>query len=215
MHIGRLLWIAMVASVFICTDGCRKPSADSRKDKPSNVRAEAVIQGEEPPSVLFDIKAASSTPISRDVPLYDCTYQARGKTAKFRLQFKIKQSTAGDLPIGWAEGKFIAVEGSDNSALLEDLQKALEAKHAPGKQARTVELPFEAAVLGQKQSRSDSGAYSSAPAGDWMSIKIFLPKGGDDGEVFLDLNPVLGKAEFSIKDSDYGDYLLEQFAKVL
>jgi hypothetical protein len=41
-----------------------------------------------------------------------------------------------------------------------------------------------------------------------------LPKGGDEGEVLLNLNPVLGRGEFSIKDEDYGDYLLRQFAKV-
>jgi hypothetical protein len=49
-----------------------------------------------------------------------------------------------------------------------------------------------------------------------MTIKLFLPKGGhDQGEVFLNLNPLLGKGEFSLKDSDYGDYLLKQFAQVL
>jgi hypothetical protein len=49
-----------------------------------------------------------------------------------------------------------------------------------------------------------------------MTIKLFLPKGGhDQGEVFLNLNPLLGKGEFSLKDSDFGDYLLKQFAQVL
>jgi len=46
-------------------------------------------------------------------------------------------------------------------------------------------------------------------------LRLFLPKGGDDGEVFLNLNPVLGKAGFSIKGSDYGNFLMEQLAKVL
>ena len=49
---------------------------------------------------------------------------------------------------------------------------------------------------------------------EWIVLKLFLPKGGDKGEVFLNLNPVLGRGEFSIKDEDYGDYLLRQFAKV-
>jgi hypothetical protein len=33
--------------------------------------------------------------------------------------------------------------------------------------------------------------------------------------VFLNLNPVSGEAEFSMKDPYYGDYVLEQLAKVL
>jgi len=46
-------------------------------------------------------------------------------------------------------------------------------------------------------------------------MKIFLPKGSDDGEVFLNINRIDGKGEFSIKDSDYGDYVLNALAKVL
>ena len=38
---------------------------------------------------------------------------------------------------------------------------------------------------------------------------------GDEGEVFLNLAPALGKAEFSIKDSDYGNFVVGQLAKVL
>jgi hypothetical protein len=123
---------------------------------------------------------------------------------------------AGDVvPIAAAEGKFLAVAGSENSALLEDLMKTLEAKRLPTPGTREAELAFDAAVLGEKQSRSSAGGYSDNPPGDWKLIKIFLPKGGDEGEVFLNVNPVLGKAEFSIKDSDYGDYVLGQLAKVL
>ena len=119
------------------------------------------------------------------------------------------------MPLTWGEGKFLAVTGSDNTILLQDLKKALDAKHVPQKSRRVAELAFDAVILGEKQSRDSSGGYSSNPAGDWITIKLFFPKGGDEAEVFLNLNPVLGKGEFSIKDSDYGDYLLREFAKVL
>jgi len=46
-------------------------------------------------------------------------------------------------------------------------------------------------------------------------VKLFLPKGGDDGEVFLNINPLLGKGEFSIKDADYGDFVVQELARVL
>jgi hypothetical protein len=122
---------------------------------------------------------------------------------------------SGDVPMPWAEGKFIAVPGSDKGALLEDLKKALEAKHLPTGPQQIVELPLDAAVLTEKQSRSPAGGFSNNPPGDWVLIKIFLPKGGNEGEVFLNLTPTLGKGEFSIKDSDYRDYILEVFAKGL
>ena len=38
-----------------------------------------------------------------------------------------------------------------------------------------------------------------------MIVKLFLLKGGDDGEVFLNTNPLLGKGEFSIKDGHYSE----------
>jgi hypothetical protein len=45
-------------------------------------------------------------------------------------------------------------------------------------------------------------------------MKIFLGQGGQ-GEVFLNINPILKKGEFSIKDSDCGDIVLSQLAQVL
>ena len=121
---------------------------------------------------------------------------------------------SGEIPLAPGGGRFLAVAGSDSSVLLDDLMKALEAKQAPTRSPRIAELPFDAVVLGVQQSLSSNG-YSENPPGDWMLLKIFLPKGGDEGEVFLNLNPVLGKAELSIKDSGYGDYVVGQLAKVL
>jgi len=46
-------------------------------------------------------------------------------------------------------------------------------------------------------------------------MKIFIGEGDQKGEVFLNLNPVLGKGQFSIKDPDYGDTVLGQLASVL
>ena len=39
--------------------------------------------------------------------------------------------------------------------------------------------------------------------------------GGDQGEVFFNFSPKLKKAEFEIKDSDYGDFVVAELAKVL
>lgn len=113
------------------------------------------------------------------------------------------------------EGKFLAVAGSENLVLLQALKKALDAKTIPKASRRVEELAFDAIVLGQNQSRGPSGSFSNNPPGEWIAIKIFLPKGGDNGELFLNLNPTLGKGEFSRKDSDYGDYLMQELAKVL
>jgi hypothetical protein len=214
MHASRRFWLVTICSILAVTNGCGKPSVPE-KEKFSDIKTEPHIQqGDELPSVLFDLKPSRGVD-AEGFQLYDCTYRAQGKTAKFRLQFKQGRPVSGDLPVTRGEGKFLSVPGSDNSVLLQDLKKALDAKAIPKTSRRVAELAFDAVVLGEHQSRDLSGGYSAKPAGDWMTIKLFLPKGGSDGEVFLNLNPALGKGEFSLKDSDYGDYLLKEFAQVL
>jgi hypothetical protein len=45
-------------------------------------------------------------------------------------------------------------------------------------------------------------------------VKSFLPKAGDDGEVFLKINPLLGKSEFSMKDEHHGDFVVQELGRV-
>jgi hypothetical protein len=178
------------------------------------IQTAAPIKSDDVPDLLFDIKPVSDAALP-GVEIYDCTYAARGKTARFRLQFRQDGTNKSTMPIASAHGMFVAVAGSDNSALLEDLAKALEAKHLPASGARTAELPFDAVVLGENQSRGATGGYMADSPGGWKTVKIFFPAGGDDAEMFLNLNPRERKAEFRMKDPDYGDDLLKQLATVL
>jgi hypothetical protein len=177
MRIASLFFVAVMCS-SVEVDGCKKPSTSPEKVTPSNAQFEPHLQQEEPPTVSFEIKPAGRAGGPLDIHLYDCTYQAGGKTAKFRLQLKQRGPMTGEIPMASAEGKFIAVTGSDNSVLLEDLKKALEAKEIPEKYSRIAEVSFDAVVLVQRQSRDASGGYADKPQGDWMLVKLFLPKGG-------------------------------------
>ena len=207
------VWLAVVCLVLASSNGCRQKSKTD--DHPENLKAETHFEGDELPTVLFDMKPSSASGASGGLLVYECTYEARGRTARFKFAYKETKSLAGKFPVAMGEGKFIAEAGSQNSALLEDLKKALDAKQIPHNSPRVAELAFDAVTLGEKQSRDSKGGYSSTPPGDWVAMKLFFPKGQDEAEVFLNFNPVLGKGEFSIKDSDYGDYLLREFAKVL
>jgi hypothetical protein len=108
----------------------------------------------------------------------------------------------------------MAVRGSDNSVRLEDLQRILQASHSAIKSSRVPEPPFDGVILGRNYRKDEASGYNPKPPGNWTVIKLFLSKGGDDGEVFLNINPVEGKGEFSIRDSDYGDYVRSAFARV-
>lgn len=46
-------------------------------------------------------------------------------------------------------------------------------------------------------------------------MKLFMGQGQHECNVFLNLNLVIKKGQFSIKDADYGDACIQQLAKVL
>jgi hypothetical protein len=46
-------------------------------------------------------------------------------------------------------------------------------------------------------------------------MKTFIGKGDQEGQVFLNLNPVSMRGQFSIKDPEYGDIVVTRLAEVL
>ncbi len=164
---------------------------------------------------MFDIVPATGL-VAGGVQRYQCTYQAQGKTARFRVEISEGATSHEQFPITSIDGKFVADKDSDDSVLLEDSSKRFS-RHLglPSGQEKYQSSPFNGVILGRNYSRDATSGYSAEPAGNWTVMKIFLPKGGDDGEVFLNINRIDGKGEFSIKDSDYGDYVLNALARVL
>ena len=143
---------------------------------------------------------------------YQAAYVADGKTARFDIEVTSARPS-GQTPFAFTKGKFIAVPNSDASGLLVALQKTLQAKTVPSNAVRVAELPFRAVILGDHVSHSPNGGFAVKPPGNWTTIKLFL--GDGSSEVFLNFNTVLGKGEFSMKDPEYGDGVLQELAKVL
>ena len=178
------------------------------KEKPSPILEPYVADSG---SVGFDIESHTS---SDGVASWLCTYSAQGKTARFIVQFGSSTRSKSDVPVAFGKGKFIAVPGSDASLLLQALKSSLEAKKLPTDHPRTDSVPFTYATLGENMSR-DANGFGDKP-GNWTAMKLFFNDDGDnESEVFFNFNPVIKKAEFSIKDSDYGDLVLAELAKVL
>jgi hypothetical protein len=199
---GVFLGLGLLLSLAVCSRNADKP-------RDVKVGPAGAYEG----AVAFEIRPVHSTSASR---LWLATYAAAGKTAKFRIE--LGPGLFGDdedktLHVSFGKGRFLSEPGSDASVFLEDLKKALEARTLPNKVVRVTSLPFEFAILGEDQSRTSEGGFNKTPPGHWTAMKIFLADG--EGEVFLNLNTASNKAEFSIKDSDYGDIVLAQLAKVL
>lgn len=186
----------------ICA-GCEKP-----EEQPI---AEPQVAAVGDTWLMFSLRPAEGA-TSDNVKRYQAAYVAEGKTARFDIELTMARPS-GQIPIAFTKGKFIAVPNSDASALLAALQKTLQAKNLPADTVRVTELPFSAALLGDHVSHSPSGGFAVKPPGNWSTTKLFLGK--DSFEVYLNLNPVLGKGEFALKDESYGDGVLQELAKVL
>ena len=122
---------------------------------------------------------------------------------------------AKSIKMSSGSGAILAVADSDASTMLIALAKALEAKHVPAHAQRASRLPFTYVILGENNSQASGGGFSAKPAGNWTAMKIFIGDGKDEDEVFLNLNPISRKAQFSEKDIDYGDTVLAKLAAVL
>jgi len=162
-------------------------------------------------AVEFDILPLQDT---EDLVSWVAAYTDEGRTTRFRIEFGSRTaSNDKGSPLTTGQGRFLAEKESDPIPLLENLKKTLRAKRLPAKVQQADVLPFDYIVLGENQTRSADGSFTDKPAGNWTAMKIILAKG--KGEVFLNLNPVAHKAEFSIKDAGYGDIVLAELAKVL
>jgi len=205
----RHFFVLCVAAGSIAVGACNRPSAETH-----GRLVEPYIPDSN--SVAFNIEPVQSNNTSSQ---WLATYTSRGKTAKFRIELgqpkanKAKEPLDFDIESG--EGRFIAEAGSDASVLLADLKNALEAKTIPTKVQRVNDLRFNFVSFGKNQSQASGGGFNAKPPGNWTPMKIFIGEGENEGEVFLNLNPVLKKGQFSIKDSDYGDIVLAQLARVL
>jgi hypothetical protein len=127
----------------------------------------------------------------------------------------LESNDSNGFPMETGEGKFVAESGSDPTVLLADLQKALEAKAIPRKVQRVQALPFTFVNIGDNLSQAAGGGFNVDPPGGWTAIKIFIGEGAQEGQLFLNFNPAIGKGQFSIKNPDYGDLVIKQLATVL
>lgn len=197
--------LVLLILLFLGT-GCTPPSNPVAAPEEKNSEpAYAPTDG----AVAFEI----GSPQSKDgKQSWVATYQADSKTARFAIELDESRKPV-DQFVTSGKGRFIAESGSDASSLLAALAKALEAKKIPKKTTRVADLPFEFASFGNNVPRFADGSFGPDGKGNWRVMKIFLH--GGEGEVFLNLNPVIGKGEFTIKDPDYGDIVLAELAKVL
>jgi hypothetical protein len=198
-----------LAIFLLVASGCTRPATTGQ-----GRTAEAYLS--DSGSVGFDIRPPKDHNGSLRL---EATYESRGKVAKFAIEFvsthNVGSKDSNDFPMGTGQGRFLAEPGSDATVLLADLQRALEARAKPPKILRIPALPFTFVNIGNNLSQAPGGGFNANPCGGWTAIKIFMAEGEQEGQVFVNFNPAIGKGQFSIKDAEYGDIVLKQLATVL
>ncbi|HWD40487.1 MAG TPA: hypothetical protein VG944_16680 [Fimbriimonas sp.] len=216
--LGLSIAIALCGSAM-CLQGCddrsRPPIDSSQPDATSSSRPKANVGSETSPTLSFDLTPENPNLDPTTLQVYDCTYESEGKVAKFKIKFKENHHAKGEFTTAAGQGRFVSVAGSDDSALMDDLANVLSSNTKPKRTQKVSELLFDMAIMGESQSKDPNGGFTSTPPGDWIYAKVVLPRFGDDGEMYMNLDPVKGKGEFSIKDAKYGSYLIEQLETVL
>ena len=195
----RHLLLAGIAPLI----GCR-PSADASV-------------ADMPDPLVFQI--TETTAATDSLRVFRAVYEQRGTRAEFLIEFRTAEPS-DDFPFAISIGTIRRVPSSNASALLADLATALEASEIPASRERVDSLPFEIGLMGTRLSRGPAesgmlyaGEFASDPPGEWIVGKLFLADG--EGEVFLALNPTIGRGEFIAKDPEYGNIVVRELARVL
>lgn len=166
-------------------------------------------------AVLFRIEPMSGSSGVRRV--WIATHEHDGQAARFRIELELREPK-GEIPIAFTSGAFVRQPGSEGTRLMQDLAQALGARRPPVPDNGVTRLEFAAVILGRNLSRGrgddqSAGAYTSHPAGTWIATKLFL--GDEQGEVFLNLDPVGGWGEFAAKDREHAGDVLRELGRVL
>jgi hypothetical protein len=197
-----LLPICLLLAISASLAGCKKtPQGDVGA-------AEQYVPSEG--SVGLDIISMGGSETSRR---WLATYTDGSRTTRFSIEVGSIRNANDPTAPAMGKGAFAAENESDPIPLLDGLKTALHATRTPTNVKKVDVLPFDYLLLGENQTRSPDGSFSQNPAGNWTAMKIFLAN--DQAEVYFNFNPVIHKAEFSIKDAAYGDRVLAELAKVL
>ncbi len=200
----RWVWISSIVVALLA--GCSSPTKEVvAEPKPAPLVA--------PPSVALSIQPQG--PQTSDHWKYTASFTKNGKTSRFGVEFMVSKTSTQGLNVKVGRGSFIAIPHSDGFALLAVLKQVLKAKQDPSRDVRVRELPFDFLVQGENLDRGPSGTLVDSATGKWVSTKLSLGTGGEQGSLLFNFERGGGKGEFAMDEASFGDLVLKELAKVL
>ena len=161
--------------------------------------------------------------------LFELVYDRGAGVSQLRFSY-VPKPVGADAPATFTRASLYRQPASQAEPLLAALARAHAAKRTPSPVQPQEQLDCEAALFGERLSMGKgqnliAGAFTNAPAGTWIVLKLFVPpsSGGDvseegeqePAELFLALDPVSHQAVFLAKDPDYWPALERALARLL
>jgi hypothetical protein len=188
MKASRLLLLCAGASValFACARSQDSPSQRSDQRVPLNMRA------------VGD-------------SVWELSYRDADGESRIRLRPRIRVApdSARFVATNWT---LYSVPGYSTRALLGALARAHDNPIAFKLGSPVDSMQLDVVLFAVDAERYPDGAFGGAGKGTWVEAKLVLAD--DAGEVYLNLNPTRGEAEFAVKDVEYGPVVLREISRL-
>lgn len=123
----------------------------------------------------------------------------------------IHSSPKGDVPISWGEAMIAVSDATAGAHFVDVLAKAFHQTPPPSHgQEPTLQVKMQTAVLGTGLVRDPHGGFKDGRNGSWVATKWFLQDDMAEAEVFFNFSTKEQRAEFSEKDEEYREDLIQQ-----
>src|SRR5437867_5998792 len=124
---------------------------------------------------------------------------------------RMRSAPKGDVPISWGEAMIAVTDTAAGARFIESFAKAFHQKPPPSYgQRASLQVKMQTAVMGTGLIRDPHGGFKDGRQGRWTATKWFLQDETAEAEVFFNYSIAEKRAEFSEKDEDYREDLIQQ-----
>lgn len=143
--------------------------------------------------------------------VWELSYRDASGESRLRVRPRLRAVSDGG-PVVASTWTFYTVPGYSPQALLGALARAHGNPDSFRLGAPVDSMRLDVALLAVGAARSSDGAFGRTGTGTWVAAKLFFAD--DEGELYLNLNPPRGEAEFGVKDEEYGATVLREISRL-
>lgn len=213
-------WALAIWAMGLLVTGCdRKDSAQGDKGnviQPGGINAESeqwgylalkIVKVNEKQKAL---DAAPWFTDGGDWTFLECEAE-KDSTVRVLVGTATHGSPKGEIPMSWGEAVITVADAGAGARFIETLAKAFHQTPPPAHgQKPSLQVKMQTAVLGTGLVHDPRGGFKDGRNGTWVATKWFLQDEAAEAEVFFNFSTKEMRAEFSEKDEEYREDLIQQ-----